>query len=61
MKRQATFLWALYDKDGEIAGTYDLYKDACDDAVGPRFGSFAVVKYRRCPGKPAKQHKGGPR
>ena len=30
-------LWALFDSKGEMAGTYDTYQEADNDAVGPRF------------------------
>jgi hypothetical protein len=39
-------LWALFDHDGDFAGTYDSKDGAKEDAVGPRFRpSFSVRRY----------------
>lgn len=39
-------LFALFDKDGEWAGTYGSAQAAHDDAWGPRFERYTVRKYQ---------------
>lgn len=49
MKRPPKFLYALLDRDGELAGTYESKDEAEADAVGPRFRRFSVRAYGLLP------------
>lgn len=48
-KRPPKELWTLFDKDGDLAGTYASKEEARNDAWGPRFHEYAIRRYDLVP------------
>ena len=50
-KRAPRSVYLLLDSSGEVASSYETWRDAAEDAVGPRFrDGYRVIRYARVPG-----------